>query len=75
MRQPGGVQAVTGCSSAWLEHCVRDAGVAGSNPVTPTITDSNHIWRGQAGTCVISARRIRVRLGSVWRSGRAGVGI
>ena len=28
----------TGCSSAWLEHCVRDAGVAGSNPVTPTIT-------------------------------------
>jgi acyl phosphate:glycerol-3-phosphate acyltransferase len=28
----------TGCSSAWLEHCVRDAGVAGSNPVTPINT-------------------------------------
>ena len=25
----------SGCSSAWPEHCVRDAGVAGSNPVTP----------------------------------------
>ena len=25
-----------GCSSAWLERCVRDAEVAGSNPVTPT---------------------------------------
>lgn len=28
--------AKSGCSSVWLEHCVRDAGVAGSNPVTPT---------------------------------------
>jgi acyl phosphate:glycerol-3-phosphate acyltransferase len=27
----------SGCSSAWLERCVRDAEVAGSNPVTPTI--------------------------------------
>ena len=24
-----------GCGSAWLERCVRDAEVAGSNPVTP----------------------------------------
>src|ERR1700719_318069 len=28
-------QPETGCRSAWPEHCVRDAGVAGSNPVTP----------------------------------------
>ena len=27
---------VSGCSSAWLERSVRDAEVAGSNPVTPT---------------------------------------
>ena len=27
----------TGCSSVWLECCVRDAEVAGSNPVIPTI--------------------------------------
>ena len=26
----------SGCGSAWLERCVRDAEVAGSNPVTPT---------------------------------------
>jgi hypothetical protein len=24
-----------GCGSVWLERCVRDAEVAGSNPVTP----------------------------------------
>src|SRR5690348_2814234 len=35
------VQRRSGCSSAWLEHCVRDAGVAGSNPVTPTILPAN----------------------------------
>ena len=27
----------SGCSSAWLERCVWDAEVAGSNPVTPKI--------------------------------------
>ena len=27
---------LAGCSSAWLERCVRDAEVAGSNPVIPT---------------------------------------
>src|SRR6266481_4254952 len=32
---PDHAQPETGCSSAWPEHCVRDAGVAGSNPVTP----------------------------------------
>ena len=32
---PDYAQPETGCSSAWPEHCVRDAGVAGSNPVTP----------------------------------------
>src|SRR5215469_13839172 len=32
-----GQPLLSGCSSAWPEHCVRDAGVAGSNPVTPTI--------------------------------------
>src|ERR1700687_6411650 len=40
MRRPDAASRLasgTGCSSAWLEHCVRDAGVAGSNPVTPTI--------------------------------------
>ena len=26
-----------GCSSAWLERSVRDAEVAGSNPVTPIV--------------------------------------
>ena len=28
----------SGCGSAWLERCVRDAEVAGSNPVTPTFS-------------------------------------
>ena len=27
----------SGCGSVWLEHCVRDAGVGGSNTLTPTI--------------------------------------
>ncbi len=27
--------ALSGSSSAWLERCVRDAEVAGSNPVSP----------------------------------------
>ena len=30
-----------GCSSAWLERCVRDAEVAGSNPVTPISIDKD----------------------------------
>ena len=34
---PSAVVGATGCSSAWLERCVRDAEVAGSNPVTPII--------------------------------------
>ena len=29
-----------GCGSAWLERCVRDAEVAGSNPVTPTFSSA-----------------------------------
>lgn len=29
--------AASGCGSAWLEHLVWDQGVAGSNPVFPTI--------------------------------------
>ncbi len=37
LRGPGVANTESGCSSAWPEHCVRDAGVAGSNPVTPTI--------------------------------------
>src|SRR5262245_6316797 len=50
----------TGCSSAWLEHCVRDAGVAGSNPVTPTIShDSAAARRG------IRVRRALRRIGAV----------
>ena len=28
---------LSGCGSAWLERCVRDAKVGGSNPLTPTI--------------------------------------
>ena len=28
-----------GCGSAWLEHLVWDQGVAGSNPVTPILTN------------------------------------
>ena len=27
---------ISGCGSAWLERCVRDAEVGGSNPLTPT---------------------------------------
>ena len=30
-------RAVSGRSSAWLERCVRDAEVAGSNPVAPIL--------------------------------------
>ena len=30
--------AASGCGSAWLEHLVWDQGVAGSNPVTPIVT-------------------------------------
>ena len=28
---------LSGCGSAWLERCVRDAEAGGSNPLTPTI--------------------------------------
>ena len=38
-----------GCSSVWLERCVRDAEVAGSNPVTPIDHKSllqRALWRG-----------------------------
>ncbi len=28
------------CGSAWLERCVRDAEVGGSNPLTPTNSSS-----------------------------------
>ena len=31
------VDHTSGCSSAWLERCVRDAEVEGSNPFSPTI--------------------------------------
>ncbi len=31
------LSTITGRSSAWLEHCVRDAEVASSNLVAPTI--------------------------------------
>ncbi len=31
--------AFSGCGSAWLEHLVWDQGVAGSNPVTPTMAE------------------------------------
>ena len=41
-------QPETGCSSAWPEHCVRDAGVAGSNPVTPIF--SVHLLHKSAAT-------------------------
>ena len=29
----------SGCGSVWLEYLVWDQGVAGSNPVTPTLTE------------------------------------
>ena len=32
-----GKQLDSGCGSAWLERCVRDAEAGGSNPLTPTI--------------------------------------
>lgn len=35
------------CGSIWLEHRVRDAGTAGSNPATSTISPKN-IFAGRA---------------------------
>ena len=52
---PCRIVATTECSSAWLERCVRDAEVVGSNPITPTCSDvlrhnnSSNRWLDQCG--------------------------
>lgn len=71
----------TGCGSIWLEHCVRDAGIAGSNPVTPTVLRTKPLGaalpcQGRLGWVRIppSARRSCL-LWCLWCSGSARLSV
>lgn len=51
--------AASGCGSAWLEHLVWDQGVAGSNPVFPTILKP--VDQMIYGFCFLSCSLVVVR--------------
>ena len=50
---------IPGCGSAWLEHLVWDQGVAGSNPVFPTILKP--VDQMIYGFCFLSCSLVVVR--------------
>ena len=50
----------TGCGSAWLERLVWDQEVAGSNPVTPILTNMREWLSWWSATLPRSRPRVRV---------------
>ena len=51
---------MTGCGSAWLERLVWDQEVAGSNPVTPILTNMREWLSWWSATLPRSRPRVRV---------------
>ena len=59
---------LSGCGSAWLERCVRDAEAGGSNPLTPTIFFAQmgkKTWSRQAS---LRAPQVRFIYFDAWRA-------